>query len=209
LQRTDEPNRGGTALRGFGTSYYMPHEQALGSRRLDGRSDIYALGATLYHMVTGEVPFPGDTHQEIVDKKAAGQFRPASAVNPQLPAELDAILGRMLARQPEQRYPSATALRADLERSGLARPATSCPSLAPILHGHEPVGEAQHPETRTRPDFALLPDDAESAAGALGWLRRVARLAGPSLMIGAGLVTALLVLLAATGLVIAQALLLD
>lgn len=105
---------------GFGTSYYMPFEQALDARRVDGRSDIYALGATLYHLLTGQVPFSGENHLEIIQKKDLGMFIPASALNPDVPAELDAILAQMMARRPCDRYQTAAGLVADLERSHLA-----------------------------------------------------------------------------------------
>ena len=49
---------------GVGTSYYMAYEQALNADLVDGRSDIFALGATLYHLLTGHVPFPGTTHED-------------------------------------------------------------------------------------------------------------------------------------------------
>src|SRR5262249_2236095 len=61
-KRTDEASHLTGARQGFGTPYYMPYEQAMNARLADGRSDIYALGATLYHLVTGEVPFPGSSH---------------------------------------------------------------------------------------------------------------------------------------------------
>src|SRR5437763_16559496 len=59
---------------GFGTSWYMPYEQVLNARFVDGRSDIFALGATLYHLLTGAVPFPGADHAEVVAKKRRGEF---------------------------------------------------------------------------------------------------------------------------------------
>src|SRR5437660_230762 len=51
---------------GVGTSYYMPYEQALNAALVDGRSDIFALGATLYHLLTAQVPFTGTTHEEVI-----------------------------------------------------------------------------------------------------------------------------------------------
>lgn len=124
-KRTDEASHLTATRQGFGTPHYMPYEQALNAKRADARSDIYALGATLYQLVTGEVPFPGDNHLEVVEKKGVGEFRPASAANPEVPAVLDAILERMMAREPRMRYQTASELIIDLERSRLAAPVPS------------------------------------------------------------------------------------
>jgi serine/threonine-protein kinase len=119
-KRMDEASHLTFVGKAFGTSYYMPYEQAMNVKKADFRSDIYALGATLYHLLTGEVPFPGENHFEVVDKKAEGKFIPASDLNPDVPAELDAIISRMMAREPHDRYQTATELLIDLERSNLA-----------------------------------------------------------------------------------------
>jgi serine/threonine-protein kinase len=119
-KRTDEASHLTAARQGFGTPYYMPYEQAMNARQADARSDIYALGATLYHLLTGEVPFPGTSHLEIVDKKNLGFFEPASALNPAVPPALDQILAKMLAREPRDRYQTASELIVDLDRSELA-----------------------------------------------------------------------------------------
>jgi len=124
-KRTDETSHLTAARQGFGTPYYMPYEQAMNARSADGRSDIYALGATLYHLLTGEVPFPGANHLEIIDKKNLGLFTPASNLNSELPAVLDRILARILARNPGDRYQTASELIVDLERAELAAPVLS------------------------------------------------------------------------------------
>jgi serine/threonine-protein kinase len=118
VQRIGEPQRR-TAVHGFGTSYYMPCEQALNARAADARSDIYALGATLYHLLTGHVPFPGDSHPEIMARKGSGTFRAARERNGDVPPELDDVLARCLARHPQDRYPSARELIHALEQTGL------------------------------------------------------------------------------------------
>src|SRR5258708_12502381 len=79
----------------------------------------------MYHVVTGEVPFRGDNHLEVIEKKDAGTFTPASQLNPAVPRILDQILSRMLARQPRDRYQTASELIVDLERSRLAAPVPS------------------------------------------------------------------------------------
>jgi serine/threonine-protein kinase len=124
-KRTDEASHLTAARQGFGTTPYMPYEQAINAKGADGRSDIYALGATLYHLVTGQVPFPGESHLEVVEKKRGGVFSPASALNSAIPPILDQILDRMLARDPRDRYQTASELIVDLERSRLSSPVPS------------------------------------------------------------------------------------
>ena len=119
-KRTDEASHLTHARQGFGTPYYMPYEQAMNAKRADARSDIYALGATLYHLIAGEVPFPGVNSLEVMDKKQAGAFLAARVHNPSVPEELDRILAKMLARDPQDRYQTASELIVDLDRSGLA-----------------------------------------------------------------------------------------
>lgn len=105
---------------GMGTIYYMPYEQALNARVADARSDLYALGASMYHMVTGKVPFSGKTHIEILEKKEAGAYDPADRVRPEVPPTLTRILDRLLAFSPADRYQTASELIVELERTGLA-----------------------------------------------------------------------------------------
>lgn len=137
---------------GFGTSNYMPHEQALNAHFVDGRSDIFALGATLYHLLTGRVPFPGDDHNEIMRMKAAGHFTPTRLLNPKIPESLAAILHTMLAKDPRQRFQSASELIVALERTGLA---TGLPSYADLgqLRLEPTVAHSTEP---TRPDLRMV-----------------------------------------------------
>jgi serine/threonine protein kinase len=121
-RRLDEASHLTAARQGFGTTHYMPYEQAINAKYADGRSDIYALGATLYHFVTGSVPFAGENHLEVVEKKNQGAFTPASMLNAAVPPVLDHILSRMLAREPRDRYQTASELIVDLERSRLSAP---------------------------------------------------------------------------------------
>jgi serine/threonine-protein kinase len=131
-KRTDEASHLTAARQGFGTTHYMPYEQAISAKKADGRSDIYALGATLYHLITGHVPFPGENHLDVVEAKERGIFSPASSHNPEIPGVLDNILARMLARDPRDRYQTASELLVDLDRSGLAAlvPSFADPDLA-------------------------------------------------------------------------------
>jgi serine/threonine-protein kinase len=165
-KRTDEISNLTGAQQGFGTPYYMAYEQALNARHADGRSDIYALGATLYHLVTGEVPFSGANHFEIGEKKDRGTFLPASKWNPSVPRSLDRILARMLARRPEDRYQTASELIVDLERSDLAAPVPSFIDPARALQ--DPVVRARlvAPLQHTEADLRHRPGSANGAAAA-------------------------------------------
>jgi serine/threonine-protein kinase len=98
----------------------MPYEQAVKAKNADGRSDIYALGATFYHLLTGKVPFPGDNHIDVVAMKNQGEYPAASSLNADVPASLDPIVDRMLARLQRDRYQTVSELIIDLERTHLA-----------------------------------------------------------------------------------------
>ncbi len=119
-KRTDDASHLTHARQGVGTPYYMPYEQALNAKAADPRSDLFALGATLYHLLTGEVPFPGDSPMDVMEKKDVGVYLPARSLNPDIPEALETVIARLLARRPDQRYGSASELIVDLERTGLA-----------------------------------------------------------------------------------------
>jgi eukaryotic-like serine/threonine-protein kinase len=173
-KRTDEPSHLTATRQGFGTTAYMPYEQALNAREADGRGDLYALGATLYHLVTGSVPFPGDNHLEVVERKGRGYFIPAGALNPDVPAALDDILSRMLARDPRDRYQTASELIIDLERSRLS---ATVPSFAdPELARRDPWLQAcQTSSEPTRLDPEGTPVAVRAVEGEIWLLRTVGR----------------------------------
>jgi serine/threonine-protein kinase len=154
-----------TALnQGFGTSWYMPYEQVLNARLVDGRSDIFALGATLYHMLTGQVPFSGANHAEVVAHKERGEFTPAGALNRSVPSDLDRILDRMLARDPRRRFQTASELVVVLERSRLADQLPSFVDMEVALQDPEARARLVSNGQPTRPDLGLPPAPAPSDA---------------------------------------------
>ena len=104
----------------LGTVRYAAPEQFRDARRADRRSDVYALGGTLYELLTGRVPFPGDDWLAILRAKEAGAFPPAGAVNPGVPSGWDRVLTRMLAPDPADRYPDFDHLIRALDAVGLA-----------------------------------------------------------------------------------------
>jgi serine/threonine protein kinase len=96
--------------------FYMAPERTEASGAVDGRSDLYSLGATLYHLLTGRMPFSGTTLAEVVKKiRQEAPVRPKQ-FQPHLPDSFEALILKLLAKDPEQRYPTAAALLADLRR---------------------------------------------------------------------------------------------
>src|SRR5581483_6714957 len=98
-----------------GTAQYLSPEQARGAP-VDARSDIYSLGIVLYEMLTGKVPFSGDTPVEIAMKHLSQVPELPSELRPNIPHDLDAVVMRALAKDPDQRYASAEEMDADLAR---------------------------------------------------------------------------------------------
>jgi serine/threonine-protein kinase len=99
-----------------GSPKYMSPEQIRGDGALDGRSDVFSLGAVLYEMLTGRQPFGGAEAIEIMRAVLQDMPEPPSAHNPRVPAELDATVLRMLAKRPDERHPSARWLFRELRQ---------------------------------------------------------------------------------------------
>jgi len=98
-----------------GTAQYLSPEQARGGE-VDPRSDLYSLGVVLYELLTGKTPFDGETPVEIAMKHLSTTPKPPSKLRPDVPPELDMVVLRALAKNPEDRYQSADEMEADLER---------------------------------------------------------------------------------------------
>ncbi|HET9793498.1 MAG TPA: protein kinase [Thermoanaerobaculia bacterium] len=99
----------------MGTVHYMSPEQARG-QLTDARTDIFSLGAVLYQMATGTLPFQGDTQAVIFDAILNRDPLPLAQVNPAQPLELGRIIGRALEKDRSMRYQSATDLKTELLR---------------------------------------------------------------------------------------------
>jgi serine/threonine protein kinase len=107
----------------LGTVYYVAPEQARGEA-LDARADLYALGATLYEMLTGRPPFLGDSALAVVSQHLHAEAVAPSWLAPGVPETLDTLLLSLLAKTPQRRPPSAAALRRMLEKLPTTLPAT-------------------------------------------------------------------------------------
>lgn len=121
----------------LGTAHYLSPEQAMGEP-VGPASDIYSLGVVLYEMLTGELPYDAETPIGIAMKHVNGHLKEPIEVDPSIPKGINAITMRMLARNPEDRYPDTAELIADLGR---------------VSEGFEPSGTTTRQMTRrtTRP----------------------------------------------------------
>ena len=94
----------------------MSPEQAAGGRVLDPRSDVYSLGATLYELLTARPAFGGDDRAELLRRIAHAEPVAPSRLDPSIPRDLETIVGKAMAREPERRYATARELAEDLAR---------------------------------------------------------------------------------------------
>ncbi len=138
-----------------GTAQYLSPEQARGAP-VDPRSDLYSLGIVLYEMLTGSVPFTGDTPVEIAMKHLSQVPEPPSTLRPDVPHDLDAVVMRSLAKAPEQRYDSAEEMDADLARvaRGVSVSRETEDAMTQVLSG---AGVASAQTMVQRPRTAVAP----------------------------------------------------
>ncbi|MCC7039614.1 MAG: serine/threonine protein kinase [Burkholderiales bacterium] len=116
----------------FGSPRYTSPEQVMG-RPVDGRSDVFSLGATLYEMLTGASPFQGGDLNTILKQVLSDPTPPPSSRNARLPRSFDHIVGKALAKDPADRYQTAGALAADLRRFDALELETPAPGPLPVL----------------------------------------------------------------------------
>jgi beta-lactam-binding protein with PASTA domain len=138
-----------------GTAQYLSPEQARGAP-VDARSDLYSLGIVLYEMLTGKVPHTGDAPVEIAMKHLTAVPDPPSKLRPDIPHDLDAIVMRALAKDPEQRYGSAEEMDADLARvaRGVAVSQKTEEAMTQVLAG---AGASTAATMITRPRTVTTP----------------------------------------------------
>ncbi len=159
----DQP---GTAV---GTPFYMSPEQVESKRLPDVRSDLYSLGATLYRMVVGEVPFNGATRAIILSKHLLHPLKWPKVVNPSLSDDLCLLIGKMLGRDPNDRYQTVDQLVLDMEDFLAGRTPRVAAGSAPFwmpqarwVGGHGPEVKARLEVLRS---FARLRSSCIAIAG--------------------------------------------
>jgi serine/threonine-protein kinase len=98
----------------IGTPDYLAPEQALNSRAVDVRADLYSLGGTLFYLLTSRPPFQAETLAEVLLKHQMAEPPALCELRPEVPQGLDAVVRRLLAKKPEDRFPSAAEVAAAL-----------------------------------------------------------------------------------------------
>ncbi len=137
-----------------GTVDYMSPEQACG-RDVDGRSDLFSLGCSLYHLITGRQAFPGDTPIERLGRRINNRPVPITDLRPDLPSSLVQVLDKLLANKPQDRYQTAAEAAEALQ--ALIRPRKP----APAAPAKKPAPDAQ-PEPAVRVEAAEPPAGSAS-----------------------------------------------
>ena len=130
-KRIDESQVSSQTVSGvvLGTPHYISPEQAKGEKVIDGRADIYSLGATLYHFLAGEPPFEGKTLYEILSKHVNAELPNPQDLAEEIPEGPVQVLRKMMAKEPKDRYADCGELISDLEL---------------VLEGKEPKSQALH-----------------------------------------------------------------
>ena len=153
------------AGKAYGTPYYIAPEQIRGERDIDFRADIYSLGATLYHLVTGRVPFEGDTPAAVMHKHLQEPLVPPDHINPSLSVGLGEVVEVMMAKDRNLRYASTRDLILDLEAIAAGQPpmqvrkalgAAELSALAEPDRGDAPEETQQLPAEPWTPSPKLL-----------------------------------------------------
>src|SRR5947208_11127428 len=146
-----------------GTAQYLSPEQARGGE-VDPRSDLYSLGVVLYELLTGKTPFDGETPVEIAMKHLSTPPKPPSKLRPDIPRELDMVVMRALAKNPDERYQSADEMEADLERvaRGARVSATTSDTATQVLRRPAAAAAAASATAAT-----MIAPPPASAAGAV------------------------------------------
>jgi eukaryotic-like serine/threonine-protein kinase len=161
-----------------GTAQYISPEQAQG-QTVDYRSDLYSLGCCLYEMLTGTVPFTGATPVAIAYRHVREDPTPPRQLNQDVPAPLEAICLKAMAKLPDNRYQTAAEMQDDLERFRNGQPVLATPLLDPAATtqaiprgdgGADPTAMLGGPVAADRATRYAEPEEEEERRTSVGWV---------------------------------------
>ncbi len=136
----------------YGTPYYISPEQIRGEMNIGPQADIYSLGATLYHMLTGSVPFNGKNPTEVMQKHLKAPLIPPDHANPKLKAGISEVIERMMAKSRKDRYKNCQELLTDLR-------AVKRGESPPIAHKETPASAVLEALKTSEALPAAIPED--------------------------------------------------
>ncbi len=149
------------AGRAYGTPYYISPEQIRGKKNITPSADIYGLGATLYHMVTGKVPFSGKNPSDVMHRHLKQDLVPPDHINTSLSPGFSQIVEMMMAKEVSQRYQNASDLIEDLDAVAAgnspqyAQPALDFAKLAEVAKG-TPAEQSTAQKNDNNPLFGMV-----------------------------------------------------
>jgi eukaryotic-like serine/threonine-protein kinase len=162
-----------------GTPDYISPEQAR-MVKLDGRSDLYSLGCTIYHLLSGQLPFKGESSMDCIVGRITGQAVPLGEVKPGLPPRLIQVVEKMMATNPDDRYQTAdetaTALRGLLRpKTAAAAPEPSAPAVPATTSAPKPVpaGVTSQAASPLPARTGARQSKSKSDAPRMAWVTRV------------------------------------
>ncbi len=159
-----------------GTVDYMSPEQACG-REVDGRSDLYSLGCSMYHLMTGKLPFTATSPIERMGMRISGKPVPITEVKPDLPPGLVRVIDKLLASKPQDRYQSATEAATALQ--SLLKPKSKGAAVSPRVPAPAPAPLPEKVAEKIVPEYPK-------------WFRPLANLAATKPAVAATVLIALL-----------------
>src|SRR5262245_63600955 len=149
----------------MGTPDYLSPEQSRNLHKVDIRSDLYSLGCTFYYLLTGQVPFPGGSTMEKLVRHTTEDATPAEQLRPEIPAAVAALVRRLMAKDPQERFQTSGDLAAALVPFAVACPASwDCPTSGIDL------GDSPAITQLGSDDATLRPTDSDAGSALVGTL---------------------------------------
>lgn len=145
-----------TASGAIGTPAYMSPEQAYGERDIDGRSDIYSLGVIVFEMLTGRALYEADTPMGVVIKHILDPVPDITAIKPDLPIDVERVLTKTLAKNPDDRFQKASELAAAFQSVAEGKP------LSDELHSPSTIVKPKYTSELTGPPTVVAPPGLSS-----------------------------------------------